>query len=132
MGKIWDQFKRDMGDQVRGSIKYGPSTSYRHNKAAMDAARAEREEREARYADRFGAGEAYGDRNWSEPLHATTQDGRPVTVSFGRGPRTGETLICDGHVSAQQFYERGKDGLKGHDHYLVDGRPAADRARYSD
>ncbi len=82
--------------------------------------------------ERFGSGESHGDRNWSAPVHATQRDGRPVTVSFGRGPRDGETLICDGHVGASEFYEYARDGAKGHDHYLIDGSPANDRGRYSD
>lgn len=46
MGKGWDEFKKAAGDQLRGSLKYGASTSYRHNRAAMEAARQERIERE--------------------------------------------------------------------------------------
>lgn len=47
MGKFWDELRTALGDQVRGSMKYGASTSYRHNKAAIEAARAEREADEA-------------------------------------------------------------------------------------
>jgi len=94
--------------------------------------RAARDQRVAAERDiQFGSGEAYGDKSWSEPLHATTKDGRAITVSFGRGGREGHTLICDGHVSSASFYDNHSDGKKGHDHYFVDGRPAADRARYS-
>ncbi len=84
----------------------------------------------------FGTGEGSGGNSgWTSPVHGTTLDGRPVTVSFGTGARTaGHTLICDGHVDMRTFYDKRHDG-KGHDHYLVDGRPAGrhgDRGRYSD
>lgn len=82
----------------------------------------------------MGTGEVGGGRNWSPPVHATTQDGRPVTVSFGQGSREGDTLIADGHVDFDTFYERRRDGLKGHNHYLVNGDQAGgiDRGRYTD
>ena len=79
----------------------------------------------------FGSGDSYGDRNWSAPVHGTTSAGEPVTISFGQGPRSGETLISDGHVDASTFYGSRRQG-KGHDHYLVDGSPAADRRKYRD
>lgn len=47
----------------------------------------------------FGNGETGGDNSWTPPVYGTTGDGRPVTVSFGQGGRTGHTLISDGHVS---------------------------------
>lgn len=95
--------------------------------AKKDSARLEREQE-------FGNGEVFGDsRNWTPPLHATTRKGLPVTVSFGLGKRDGETLICDDHVDSDTFYQRQNDGLKGHDHYLIDGRPAGGviRGRYN-
>ncbi|MFC8829019.1 hypothetical protein ACFT9I_27140 [Streptomyces sp. NPDC057137] len=48
MGKIWNDVKNALRDQAAGSMKHGASTSYRHNRAAILAAKAEREERERR------------------------------------------------------------------------------------
>ncbi len=81
----------------------------------------------------FGTGTVGGDRNWTPPVHGSTRSGKPVTVSFGQGPRNGQTLICDGHVTMREFYARARNG-KGHDHYLADGRPAGGRyrGRYTD
>ncbi|MBF6185072.1 hypothetical protein [Nocardia farcinica] len=127
-----------IGCEVLGPPRGGPlgmgtplERADRVKAGKAEAARRAQVERAAQ----FGAGEAYGDRNWTAPVHASTRDGRPVTVSFGLGPRDGQTLICDGHVNAAQFYEKKRDGLKGHDHYLIDGRPAGprgDRGRYTD
>ncbi|WP_124258654.1 hypothetical protein [Rhodococcus ruber] len=120
-----------LGCEVMGKPRgnYGMGTPLER----ADRIKAGRKEAERRERERqFGNGDVYGDRNWSAPVHAATRDGRPVTVSFGQGPRAGETLICDGHVGVTEFYERKRDGQKGHDHYLVDGRPAndIDRGRY--
>lgn len=108
--------------------------SLRHG-GSVDAVMKERKKARAEErADRFGTGEVYGDRNWSEPVHATTLEGRPMTVPFGRGPRDGQTLVAPGHVSAQSFYGTHKDGKKGHDHFLIDGEVASesDRMRWVD
>lgn len=78
----------------------------------------------------FGTGETGGDRNWSSPVHGSTGDGHDVTVSFGQGPREGETLISDGHAGLGQFYGSRDDG-KGHDHFGPNGEPYADRGRTS-
>ena len=48
MGRWWDEFKQAMGDQARGSMKYGASSSLSHNAAAMRAARNQRLVEEAR------------------------------------------------------------------------------------
>jgi hypothetical protein len=79
----------------------------------------------------FGAGTVGGNRNWEAPFHATTREGRLVTVSFGKGTRAGETLICDGHVDLDTFY--GNKNLriaKGHDHFDATGSYAAKRGKY--
>ena len=49
-----DNLKNALKDQAAGSAKYGASTSYGHNRAAILAAKAEREERE-RCARQLGA-----------------------------------------------------------------------------
>jgi hypothetical protein len=110
------------GDNLKGTWRslisgtgMRPGMTWRHVRNAQ----AEREQKQA-----FGTGEVGGDRSWTQPVHATTQDGRPVTISFGKGSREGQTLVCDGHVNRDTFYQLAKDGKKGHDHYLVDGRPA--------
>jgi exonuclease VII large subunit len=58
MGRFWDAFKEAAGDQARGSMKYGVSTSYRHNAAAIRAGREERLAREARTQQSQRLGEA--------------------------------------------------------------------------
>lgn len=71
----------------------------------------------------FGNGEVGGDRSYTAPVYGTTEDGRDVTVSFGRdGTRQeGQTLIANGHVSGKDFYSRDENGRSnGHDH--ADGK----------
>lgn len=80
----------------------------------------------------FGNGETGGDNSWTPPVYGTTGDGRPVTVSFGQGGRTGHTLISDGHVSGSEFYHRDADAdEKGHDHYGPHGESFGDYGKYS-
>lgn len=112
-----DGFKGAMRSMGRGKSK-SPWAVAKEIKQAQ----AERE---------FGNGEVRGDRNWTPPVYGSTRDGRLVTISFGRGSRTGQTLVCDGHVSMKVFYASNKPG-QGHDHYLVDGAIAskADRKRF--
>ena len=50
MGKFWDELRIALRDQAVGAAKYGASTSASHNRAAMLAARREREANETRYA----------------------------------------------------------------------------------
>lgn len=52
---------------------------------------------------------------FSDPVHATTETGRDVTVSFGQGSSSGETLMSDGHKSDSGFW--GTQNHEGHDHY---------------
>ena len=74
----------------------------------------------------------WGDNSWTPPVYGTTGDGRPVTVSFGQGGRTGHTLISDGHVSGSEFYHRDADAdEKGHDHYGPHGESFGDYGKYS-
>lgn len=118
------------GDWLRG-VKYSmrnrtlmnPFQTQRFINAAHD-------ERVANERENFGTGEEGGDKHWTPPVHGATRDGRPVTISFGKGKREGETLVCDGHVPMGTFYTRAVPG-KGHDHYLVDGKPAKDRGRFT-
>ncbi len=94
--------------------------------------------------DLFGTDEKtkYDDGNYWGPIHATDEGGNDVTVSFGKSvdegastDRSGETLICDGHVDASTFYERDDYGHSiGHDHFMSDGSPAGnygDRGAYT-
>lgn len=75
----------------------------------------------------FGTGTtAGGNANYTAPVHGTTLDGRPVTISFGRGEKFNQTLVCDGHVDMQTFYAR-RTSHTGHDHFLVDGKIASKR-----
>lgn len=134
--KEWAAEKREAQptflDQVQGMgrvVRHEGLAGGMSPLAIRRAAKQVRSERGSR--QRFGAGDGTGgDRNWTSPVHGTTRDGRPVTVSFGQGPRAGETLICDGHVDMATFYNK-RVGGKGHDHYVVDGG-GADRGRYSD
>jgi hypothetical protein len=113
------------GQSLRSGNGMSPLTTQKFVNAAHDDRMAQEHERA------FGSGEVGGDRNWTKPVHATTAEGRPVTISFGLGPRDGQTLVCDGHVGMQDFYARSQPG-KGHDHYLVDGTRASkiDRNRF--
>ncbi len=80
----------------------------------------------------FGNGEIGGDNSWTPPVHATTADGRPVTVSFGQGGRDGHTLIADGHISGSEFYHRDADAdEKGHGHYGPHGESFGNYGKYS-
>lgn len=108
---------RGAGQSLRDGQGMNPLATNRYVNAAHDARIAQERE------DAFGTGENGGDRHWTEPVHAATLDGRPVTISFGRGGRAGQTLVADGHIGFADFYRRGKAG-KGHDHYLVDGTVA--------
>lgn len=81
MGKGWDAFREALGDQVRGSVKYGASTSFRHNKAAMEAARAEREARSARYARATGSDYYSKYRSDDGKIHVyLDRNGNPTTT----------------------------------------------------
>lgn len=65
------------------------------------------------------------------PVHTVDEWGCDITIAFGKGDHEGETLICDGHVSAREFWgmkyiQEGskKVKVKRHDHYMPDGSPA--------
>jgi hypothetical protein len=125
--------KITVGDWFRGagaSLRNGTAMNPLATQGLVNAAHDERmgQMRE----ELMGTGSVGGDRNWTPPVHGTTASGRPVTVSFGRGTREGQTLICDGHVGFDEFYRKSKSGKK-HDHYLIDGRPAGgqDRGNFS-
>ncbi|BCL33381.1 hypothetical protein ACFFS2_29535 [Streptomyces aurantiacus] len=103
MGKFFDNLKNALRDQAVGSMKYGASTSYRHNRAAILAAKAEREERERRQGQHAGGME--------ESEHGFI-DGHPVTFALGWGDKAGHTYLADGHITHEQFRDS-----KNHDHY---------------
>lgn len=130
----YSQAKADfeLGCEIMGRPSDITSVGQRADRVAAGRKERARRAAEAARNDAFGNGEIGGDRNWAPPIHCTTADGRPVTVSFGTGSRQGQTLACDGHVNMTQFYGNAKAG-KGHDHYFVDGTIAskADRGRYS-
>ncbi len=109
---------RGTGDAFRHGEGMKPIASQKYIYAAHDRRKAN----EANAS--FGTGEQDGDGNWTSPVHGTTSDGRPVTISFGKVGRTGQTLVCDGHVDRATFWAHRKTGL-GHDHYLVDGTIAS-------
>ena len=74
-------------------------------------------------------------KRWHPPVHGTTADGKPVTVSFGKdgSAQAGNTGISDGHVSDAEYYERDSPGRTvGHDHYGPKGESYGDRGKYSD
>ncbi|WP_100485554.1 hypothetical protein [Mycobacteroides abscessus] len=121
MGKFWDEFTTAFGDQMRGSMKYGASTSFGHNRKAMLAARAEREAREAerdyqlgqKAADR-ALGEAYRHAKRQRGKHDIQFDheGFRVKVKNGydrkSGQYTTDIIIIDPR------------DLTGHWHFVVD------------
>lgn len=120
---------KGMWRSIIGGTALQPGKTFKHIRNAQ----AERLRNDA-----FGMGYpdgSGGSENYAKPVHAATRDGKPVTVSFGRGPMEGHTLIVDGHMSdMSKFYDIARDGLKGHDHYLPDGGHAGgiDRGRHSD
>lgn len=75
------------------------------------------------------------------PVHTVDKWGYDITIAFGKGEYSGETLICDGHVSADEFWGKKtvQEGskrvkVKRHDHYMPDGSPAGkhkDRGNYT-
>ena len=79
----------------------------------------------------FGDGEVYDNRRFDAPIHATTVDGRNITIAFGKNGtnRAGHILVADGHVSGNSFY--GNVRPKGHDHLDSNGVFHADRGRSS-
>lgn len=126
--------KYSLADTLIGSLRsllHGTGMNPAAGMKEIAAVHDERMRRERNNA--FGNGQIGGDqRNWQPPFHATTKDGRPVTVSFGKGSRTGNTLICDGHVDFSTFYgNRSLQIVKGHDHFLNDGSYGANRGKYN-
>jgi len=52
---------------------------------------------------RFGNRENESDRSWTPPIHDTTTDGVPITISFGRGDCTCQChALADGYVSGSE------------------------------
>lgn len=73
--------------------------------------------------DSFGNGEVPEKSNFTGPVHATTRDGRQITIAYRKGNQR-EYLVADGHVGYDSFYAKAKH--KSHDHF-VDGAIVADR-----
>lgn len=121
--------KYTLGDALLGMLRSLFNGTGMNHGATMRQINAAHDERERR--QKFGTGASGGDSSWEPPFHATTRDGRPVTVSFGKGSRKGQTLICDGHVDFHTFYnDKRTRVVKGHDHFLADGSFGADRSKY--
>jgi hypothetical protein len=119
----------------RGNVTYSrdPSDDHGAHNFADYEERAQRPYFESQYHDDGkAAGLTYGgDRSFESPIHATDEEGRDITVSFGRnGTRyEGQTLIADGHLTADEFYK-----TVGHDHaHPSDRRHGGytDRGKYS-
>ena len=117
-----------MHEDRTGKVPYKNEHGYTEWLTPDEIAAAKRMDAAHAASQDFGTGDAGGDRNWTSPVHGSTADGSDVTISFGRGPRDGETLAADGHIGMGQFYGTQKDG-KGHDHYGPNGEPYADRGR---
>lgn len=114
MGKFWDEFRTAAGDQVRGGMKYGFSTSAGHNARAMKAARAERESRLGQEATDRTLGSAYREAKKQRGKRDIQfeQDGYIVRVTNGRDRRTNkyttDIIIID------------PEDRTGHWHFVVD------------
>lgn len=118
MGRFWEEFKQAGRDQMRGSMKYGASTSFRHNAAAMRAAREEREAQERERRRRL-----IGHVAQRAVLKATSEqkgrdiqyvdDGCRVEVKSGYR-RKNKAIVTDILV----FDRTRKDG--GHVHIVID------------
>lgn len=125
--------KYTLGDTLLGMLRSLFNGTGMNHGATMRQINAAHDERQRRELNRgFGDGTVGGNKDWEAPFHAAARDGRPVTVSFGRGAnRRGELLICDGHVDLTTFYGNKKlRVVKGHDHFLADGAYAANRGKY--
>lgn len=114
---LWDILKQAAVDQMNGSAKYGASTSYRHNRAAMLAAKAEREAEEARRRraaelaelERNGGVNVAGLRSFVEELQgyldARTQRQRRQGHNIRRPKVYAGTF--DGQPAIGKFFEGG-------------------------
>ncbi|MFA4052602.1 MULTISPECIES: hypothetical protein [Mycobacteroides] len=117
MGKLWDEFKTALGDQARGSMKYGASTSVGHNYRAMKAARDERESREYRL------GQAAADRALGEAYrHAKRQRGKR---DFQFDHEGFKVKVTNGHDRRRNQYTTDiiivdPRDRTGHWHFIVD------------
>ena len=107
------------------SIRNGTAMSFWATNKEIRRARDERVRREG-----FGAGEEGfgGDNSWTPPVYATLDNGRPITISYGRGSRKGHYLVADGHIPFGIFYNTAAE--QGHDHFR-DGTIIADRGASS-
>ncbi|MEV8372861.1 hypothetical protein AB0P21_08985 [Kribbella sp. NPDC056861] len=98
-----DEFKNALRDQAVGAFKYGASTSYRHNKAAMEAAKADRLARE----QHLNAHQ----RNQVEQWQMRFRDGRSNDMKVVFKPDQSYTDVYFGGVGAP-------DG-SGHGHIRI-------------
>ena len=119
--------KVTFGDFVRGAV-----ASIRDGNG-MNPLQTQRYVNRAHDVRTFGDGESHDNRTFDAPVHATTEDGRPITIAFGKPgtSRANQILIADGHLSAEVFYKNGRSRDKGHDHLTSDGVFIADRGRSS-
>jgi hypothetical protein len=78
----------------------------------------------------FGNGEVGGSPDFTPPVHGYMDGYGDVTVSFGRGPAEGETLLADGHAGSRSQFD-GHRGNRGHDHYNGQGSGAPHRGSYN-
>ena len=110
-----------MMDIVRGTTRSVRTTGLVHGTnpfAVRKYAKQVKSERE------FGSGSSGGGRNWTAPVHASLDNGRPITISFGIGNRAGHYLVADGHVTMQSFYDKANE--QRHDHFK-NGKILGDR-----
>lgn len=116
--------------EAHGAQNYKDSS---HKKAARSSQMGRVAHDNTKNADFFGS----DDYRMSDhaafwpPVHTVDEWGCDITIAFGKGDHEGETLICDGHVSAKEFWgmkyiQEGskKVKVKRHDHYMPDGSPA--------
>ena len=125
MGRFWNELKMAFRDQATGSMKYGASSSFSHNAAAMKAARDERLGRQPQSSNETPQTKAQQSHSggFSTPEWGSI-DGHPVTFAVGWGTKKGHVLIADNHVNKATFQmtkREHKDGRKirvsNHEHY---------------
>jgi hypothetical protein len=112
-------------DQLRGTGRVIRREGLAGGMSPFKIRRASKQVRQERL---MGSGAVGGDRNWRAPVHATLDNGRPITISYGTGSRRGEYLVADGHVSFNSFYS--KASAQRHDHFK-NGKIVKDRGASS-
>lgn len=116
MGRFWETLKLALRDQAVGAAKYGASSSPAHNRAAMLAAKAERERLEGRWTSRYRSNTGKIDVLLDKKGNPTTsyphvhvayneQEGK-VHVILSLGPRSHPTKeILPGDATGNQVNE---------------------------